>query len=1072
MDALLMALKAIRWRAGASVTVLLVAVFATATAAAGPVYLAAASDSILQYTLRTSPTTATGSGMEVTNDVTGRPGTGRLTDAVGAALRGGVLRRAYPAAVTGLEYQTRLLDPAGRPNALATVTYRQDACAHVRLVAGACVAEGTTDQVMISRRTATERGWGPDTVLTVDHFADPVPPASVTARAMRVVGVYEPTEPGGGYWFNDTRHYFGAPDERTEPTNPPTVEALFVPQSAFAAISRAPAGDLKAVVDLPFRRTAVHTADVPALRAQVDGFGTGLAAAGVEQHGFNGAVVTHVRTLLDRADTGQQSLRVPMLLVVGQLLLLGWYVLFMVAAGAAEARGGEVALAKLRGLPAAATLAFGVFESVLLLVASVPIGVAVGTFAVRTLARPIFGADALLTFPAAAWLTAGLAAAGGLAAAAAGGLATFRRPVLAQWRRADRDVGGRNAVADAVVFTLALAGLGELWWGGTLARGRVDVLALAAPGLLAVAGALVGARVLPVLARTGQAPTRGSRRVGLFLAVRQVARRPGGPRVVAVLATAFALATFSVLAWSVFAQNRHDRAAVETGAARLVTVDPLGGPDVREVVDRLDPAGRWAMAVTNVGSEVAGATSADLGASDGPSSTPLRLLAVEPDRLANVGYWRADFGQPSLAAVARSLSAPTSVPLAPAMTVRGDALRLAATNEVTSEHKGVDLGAELTTAGGEAVLVRLAPTGDGHYEAGVPCRDAPCRLRALTVTRAEQVLAGMVGTLTVTAVEQRTTAGWRPVDGALDPTRWAPANPRVSGQDEPVEKVGTGPASSASSAGPASAVGLAVRYAAPAKVARVGVVAAAPDRIPAVVTPGYAPPPGTRELSFGAPTGAPIDVTVTRTVRVLPRAGDAGALVSLDQLVAARPAGYASLLPGEVWLADGAPADFPDRLAAAGVRVTSVTSAAQRQRVLSHQGPALAVALMLAGAAAAALLAAAGAVVNLHLLARRRAFELAALRTLGIRRGSLAAALGVEQAILVGFAILLGVCLGLLGARMALPSIPEYADVPAFPPLLVRPDPWLVVRVAAGLAASGYALLRAAVPTRLREAQA
>ena len=56
----------------------------------------------------------------------------------------------------------------------------------------------------------------------------------------------------------------------------------------------------------------------------------------------------------------------------------------------------------------------------------------------------------------------------------------------------------------------------------------------------------------------------------------------------------------------------------------------------------------------------------------------------------------------------------------------------------------------------------------------------------------------------------------------------------------------------------------------------------------------------------------------------------------------------------------------------------------------------------------------------------------------------------------------------------------EYADLPRYPPVLVSPQPVLVVAVAGGLAvllgtalaASGYALLRAAVPTRLREAQA
>ena len=63
---------------------------------------------------------------------------------------------------------------------------------------------------------------------------------------------------------------------------------------------------------------------------------------------------------------------------------------------------------------------------------------------------------------------------------------------------------------------------------------------------------------------------------------------------------------------------------------------------------------------------------------------------------------------------------------------------------------------------------------------------------------------------------------------------------------------------------------------------------------------------------------------------------------------------------------------------------------------------------------------------------------------------------------------------------LVLPSVPEYADVPTFPPLLVRPDPGLVLTIAVAiaallavaLAASGYGLLRAAVPARLRETQA
>src|SRR5436190_22324204 len=109
MDGLVLALRAIRWRASASVSVLVVAVFATAVAAAGPIYLIAAGDSILQYGLRSAAPTAGGTGIEVTGGVSGRPGTDRLAAAVDASMRGGLLRRAYPLMVLGLEYRTQLL---------------------------------------------------------------------------------------------------------------------------------------------------------------------------------------------------------------------------------------------------------------------------------------------------------------------------------------------------------------------------------------------------------------------------------------------------------------------------------------------------------------------------------------------------------------------------------------------------------------------------------------------------------------------------------------------------------------------------------------------------------------------------------------------------------------------------------------------------------------------------------------------------------------------------------------------------------------------------------------------------
>ncbi len=1056
MTGLAMALRAIRWRLGASASMLVVAVFATAVAAAGPVYLIAASDSVLQYELRTATPTALGTGVEVTGGVAGRPGTDRLVDAVDTSMKGGLLRLAYPQPIVGLEYRTRLLDPTGAATALTPVVFRQDQCRHVSLVAGRCVAEGGTDEAMVSRTTATLLTLSVGSTIDIDHFTDPG--RGPTDRRMRVVGIFQPVDTGAGYWFNDTRHYFGTTEDRLARTDPPTVEAVLVPRSAFEVLTQVPAGPVTAVLDLPLNRSAVHRSAVDQLRVQLSALGTALETAGVDQHGFDGALVTGLRAVLQRAQTGQATLRVPMLLVVGQLLLLGWYVLFMIAAATAEARGGEVALAKLRGLSPGSTLAFGMVESVLLLLVSVPVGVAVGLVAVRAVAGGVFGPDATLSFPATAWLSAGLAAAGGLVAAALAGIATFRRPVLTQWRRANRQTSPRSAVADAVVVTLAAAGFGSLSYLGVFTGDRINVLALAAPGLLALAGALVGARLLPLVVGAGVRGTRGSPRIGMFLALRQVRRRPGGVRLVAVLATAFALATFSVLAWSVFAANRHDRAAAETGAARVVTIDPYGQPDVRTVLDRLDPGGHAAMAVLNI-SSVAAAPNADFTSDDGPAKSTMQLLAVPHDRLPGVGFWRTDFGAASLRQVADSVATPVPQPIV----VRGDALRLAADGQPAATVR-MNVAAQLTTTAGTLVTVTLVPTGDGHEQASVPCAKSPCQLRAIILSRAVPGLYPAVGTLTIASVEQH-DQDWRPVPDATEPTRWQPANPRVPGLDEPVEKI---------------RAGLTISYAAPPTINRIGLQAAMPGHIPAVVTTAYAPPAGSHALVLNMPSGAPLDVDAVRTVAVLPRAGDRGVLIDLDALIAARPYGYADLLPNEVWLAAGAPADFPDRLAAAGVTVTGIASAAQRDRVLRHEGPALSVTLMLAGAGAAALLAAAGAVVNLHVMSRRRAFELAAMRALGVRRISMAAAVGAEQAVLIGSAIVLGVGLGVLGARLALPAIPEYADIPAYPALVVRLDPWLITMVAAGLAAmvgvallaSAYALLRAAVPSRLREAQA
>ena len=67
-----------------------------------------------------------------------------------------------------------------------------------------------------------------------------------------------------------------------------------------------------------------------------------------------------------------------MVLITAQLLLLAWLLLFLIVADAAEARGPEVALAKMRGRGRWRTLTFSLAEPVLLLAVALPAGVLAG----------------------------------------------------------------------------------------------------------------------------------------------------------------------------------------------------------------------------------------------------------------------------------------------------------------------------------------------------------------------------------------------------------------------------------------------------------------------------------------------------------------------------------------------------------------------------------------------------------------------------------------------------------------------------------------------------------------------
>jgi len=223
--------------------------------------------------------------------------------------------------------------------------------------------------------------------------------------------------------------------------------------------------------------------------------------------------------------------------------------------------------------------------------------------------------------------------------------------------------------------------------------------------------------------------------------------------------------------------------------------------------------------------------------------------------------------------------------------------------------------------------------------------------------------------------------------------------------------------------------------------------------------------------------GKPVALQPVASSPFIPRYGPKAVLVDLDGLLE-RVTGRVSSVRAEVWLApDAGPVE--QRLRAAGLRVVGGEDAVDRQDRFARQAPSLALLLFLAGAGIAALLALGGTVLDLYLLGRRRAFEIAAMAAVGVRRRVLVASVLTEQSLLLGSGVLVGVAAGLAAVGLTLPSVPEYTDDPAFPALLLRPDPLLVagllgvavVLLAGAISGSAALLVRSAVPSRLREAQ-
>jgi putative ABC transport system permease protein len=1030
-------LRGLWWRKGLTGAVLGVAVVTTTAAALGPLYARAAAESVLQDHL-TQAGSGTGLHLQGNLDI-GSPGA--YAFAVKQVPKPGVIK-GYPSLIEGLYTPSGLsatLTPEGAGRVNTHLVWRTGACGHLVIVSGHC--PNAPNEAIISQRTvdAGVYNWRVGTTLylgvitiTGNYYTGPLHPA--TPPPIKVVGTYRPRDTADPFWFG--QDYF---DARGSAQGVDTVDSLFVDQSEF--LDRKSTSLVEADFDYPLTPSAVRLNTVPAERAAVQQV--------LNAHARNQpySAQTGLFAVLDAAAHEHHLVNIGTLLVTLQLALLAWLVLFQVVSDAIEARGNEIAMAKLRGHSPGATIRFGLGEPLVLLAAAVPLGLLLGLGVTHLFADSVLVAGVPVQLTASAVLTALVAFGGGLIAAALAGQRTLTRSVLDQWRRTNRQPGhGRLAVVvDVLLAAAAITGLvllREHHQAGT----SNDSAALLAPGLLVFAVAIIGVRLLPLACRWLARITRASRRLGLFLAARQVSRRPVGLRLAALLAVAVGLATFAVAGESVASTNRTHRAQAELGADRVATVQFDNRLNPVVATHQADPTGSWAMAAAN-------------WLPDGGDSIAGTLLAVDSSRLAVVG--RSASGGPTTAELAHDIGAAA----VPAITITAPQMRIRLTASDLTGDARPSAQLNFATPTQPYLNVESGKINDGANTFVVPVACARgCTLRGLTWDRPFNSQGPLGGTITLTGLDIGDGTNWRPLNLALTtPTAWRAAVPQGQSTDRVL----------------VTATGVRDRFNSTNGGYGGIVYAYAPSPIPAVATAkaivnGAGAPKQPQILDA---TSTVAFFTVVQRVSVLPFVLDDGAIMNVQFLMNELPA-FTSEANWQVWIGPKAPADALARLRAAGFEIQNVHSESARVTVLGRQAPALALLLLLVCAVAGAVLAVGGTAISISASSRRRSYEIAALRAVGVSRRALLRASIAEQLLLLGTAVVLGVPTGLLAARLAMPVIPEFADstpitllyTPRVLPTVIFAGAFVVLLTLTAFIAA-RALMRIAIPGRLREVE-
>jgi hypothetical protein len=614
-------LRGVMHRRGMAALILAVAITASAAAAVAPVYRSAAAVSALRA--RMTEATPDQSGLEIAAGAWPGGNDDQVLSSM-VAVQPLSTGKILSMSIAGRSTQ---LTVVGKDPEFAALTWRQNQCAHVHFVTGRCPT--AKNELALPVNSAQVLGAKIGSPIIADDLDTPTfgPVTTINERAVFptpeqkkhpvgqlhdiVVGTFQVPPGQSSYWFGQD---ISSPVISSDGTQFATVTAL-VPRVALATLP--PPIRANVVVDQPFNWTHTVPSDVP-------GVLEAIKEAKVQPE--NISVFTDVPTLLRADATDRHQLDHLVTLAQIQLLLLVGLVLIAILAASMDRRRAELIVATLQGRRPRSTALSVAAEPVLLLAIGVVPGILLAVPLARLGARLWLRPGTPVHLTSSSVITALLVAAIAAVVTVMVAYVAAARPLTEQLAEDARAAGGRSGVwLDITAITLAVAGLIELFVSHSGNSGNSSTpWSLLAPSLTGLAAGLALGRLVPALLRPLVAATAESRRIGRFLAIRELRRDRAAWRVTAMVALALSLLTFAVTVSRGAAEDRTDRAGLIVGARRVVTVDVPPGKTLLSAVDSADPAGTWAMA-------------AELLAPYGSLSQ--RTLAIDSTRVGAVAGW-------------------------------------------------------------------------------------------------------------------------------------------------------------------------------------------------------------------------------------------------------------------------------------------------------------------------------------------------------------------------------------------------------------------------------------------------